>query len=194
VSPARGRQLWLLPVLLITVIVTATGGLLARNLYADPGTDSPEVVLPTGTSVPPEDQPGPRTVRGTLDATEHPLFESVRGVLQSYFDAINDGDYERWTDTVTRRRLELQPEPVWHASYRSTQDGNIVVYRIELAEADQARVLMRFTSTQDVADAPSELPEPCINWNVVFPLVRDESGWKIDSGPTTASPQHEACA
>ncbi|OLF16585.1 hypothetical protein BU204_15995 [Actinophytocola xanthii] len=182
-----------MPVLLIMVIVTATGGLLARNLYADPDTGPSDVVQPSASSVPPEEAPGPRTVRGVLDATEHPLFESVRGVLQSYFDAINDRDYLRWTDTVTRRRLELQPEPVWRASYRSTRDGNIVVYRIELAETDQARVLLRFTSTQDVADAPSELPEPCINWNVVFPLVLEDSGWKIDSGPTTASPQHEAC-
>lgn len=194
-SPDRGRQLWLLPVLLVTVIATAVGGLLARNLYAaepDPGT--PEVVQPTQTSVPPEEQPGDRTVRGTLDATEHPLYETVRGVLQTYFDAINNGDYEAWTGTVTEDRIEIQPQGEWEASYRSTKDGNVVIVRVEMSDKDTARVLMRFTSTQHPDDAPRELPVDCINWSVVFPLVRKDTGWKIDSGSTTASPQFKACA
>lgn len=193
-APDRGRQLWLLPVLLITVIATAIGGLVARTLYEERESGEPDVVLPTETSVPPEEQPGPRVVRGTQDATAHPLYEPVRSVLQRYFDAINDGDYAAWTTTVTRNRVDLQPREAWERSYRSTKDGSVVVHRIELVGDGEARVLMTFTSVQDPADAPQELRVPCINWNVVFPLVRVDAGWKIDSGTTAASPQHEACA
>ncbi|MCT2584153.1 nuclear transport factor 2 family protein [Actinophytocola gossypii] len=191
-APERGRQPWLLPVLLITVIATAIGGLLARTVYED--REVADVVPAPSTSVPPEEQPGPTVVLGTQDAGAHPLFEPVRAVLQTYFDAINARDYEAWTATVTPNRVDRQPREAWLRSYRSTRDGSIVVHRIELAAEGEARVLMKFTSVQDPADAPQELRVPCINWNVVFPLVETDAGWKIDSGTTAASPQHEACA
>lgn len=182
-----------MPVLLVTVIATAIGGLLARDAYENPAADVPDPVLPTETSVPPEKQPGSGVVQGTPDATAHPLFENLRAVLQTYFDAINRKDYETWTRTVTDDRLEIQPKETWLENFRSTTDGNIVIYRIELAEEGAARVLMKFTSVQHPSDAPPELRVPCIHWNVVLPLVPEESGWKIDSGPTSASPQHEPC-
>lgn len=188
----RPRQLWLLPVLLITVIATAVGGLLAPTWYADPGPGSPVAVVPT-TSVPKNEQPGTKQVQGTADATAHPLFNTVRDLLQRYFDAINGKDYDAWQDTVISERADLQPKAQWLAAYRSTEDGSAVIYRIELGEDDTARVLLTFTSTQDAADAPQELPAECINWSVVFPLIREDDGWKLDASPAGASPQHERC-
>lgn len=194
VSPDRGRQLWLVPVLLVTVIATAIGGLLARQWYEDPGPGAPDAVLPTDLTVPPEKQPGSGVVRGTADATVHPLYEPLREVLQTHFDSINRRDYESWAGTVTDSRVEEQPEETWRSNYRSTQDGRIVIYRIQLAEDDEtARVLMTFTSIQDEADAPPELQAGCIHWNVVFPMVLSPTGWKIDAGPAASSPQHEPC-
>lgn len=193
-SSDRSRQLWLVPVLLITVIVTAVAGLVARNLYEDPAPATPEAVLPSASAVPPAEQPGPTEVQGTPDATAHPLFTTIRDVLQTHFDAVNARDYQRWQTVVTRKRILNEPEEEWRTSYRSTKDGSIVIYRMELAERDTIRVLMTFTSTQDPRDAPPELPVPCIHWNVVFPLVQEDDGWKLDTGSTAASPQHEACA
>lgn len=192
--PDRPRQLWLLPVLLITVIATAIGGLLTRMLYEDPGPQLPSAVVSPQTSIPPSEQPGPATVEGTLDATSHPLYETVRELMQRYFDAINSHDYQAWQRTVTRERIEATDEATWRANYRTTQDGSILIYRIELGERDTARVLMTFTSVQNPANAPKELPAPCIHWNVVFPLVEKPDGWKLDSSAASASPQHEACA
>ncbi|HWM04385.1 MAG TPA: hypothetical protein VNP92_18775 [Actinophytocola sp.] len=190
----RPRQLWLLPVLLITVIATAVGGLFARTLYEDQETAAPPEVLPSQTAVPPDEQPGSRTVRGTRDAATHPLYGTVHGLLQRYFDAINDRDYGAWQGTVTGERVERQPEQKWRRDYRTTKDGNIVIYRIELGDQDSAVVLMRFTSTQRPEDAPQELPVGCIHWNVVFPLVLDDGEWRLATGPASASPQHERCA
>ncbi|MGH3758831.1 hypothetical protein [Actinophytocola sp.] len=191
--PDRPRQLWLLPVLLITVIATAVGGLLARTWYEDPGPTTPAAVIPSSTTVPSSDQPGTREVQGTPDASQHPLYETVRGLLQRYFGAINERDYAAWQRAVTSERVERQPRERWLKDYRTTKDGSAVIYRIELDEDDDsARVLMTFTSTQAEEDAPAELPADCINWNVVFALVLEDD-WKLDASPAGASPQHERC-
>jgi hypothetical protein len=192
--PDRSRQLWLLPVLLITVIATAVGGLLARNVYdEEPAAAEPPAVIPSETSVAPSEQPGPPNVKGTPDATQHPLYQSVRDLLQVYFDSINDKDYAAWQGTVTPERIARQPEEKWRADYRSTRDGSPVIYRIEVAGDDTATVLLTFVSVQDEADAPKELPSECIRWNVVFPLALQPEGWKIDSSSASASPQYERC-
>ena len=77
---------------------------------------------------------------------------------------------------------------------RTTQDGSIVIYRIESGADDTARVLLQFTSTQDPKDAPPELPEPCIHWNVVWAFAdTSAASWKLAAGLASASPQHEEC-
>ena len=150
-------------------------------------------MIPSQTSVPPSERPGPKVVGGTPDAIAHPLYKTVRDLLQRNFDSINGKDYDAWLSTVTEERAERQPESAWRAAYRSTEDGSVVIYRIELGEDDTARVLMTFVSVQNEADAPSELPSDCIQWSVVFPLIQSADGWKLDSSPAASSPQHERC-
>jgi hypothetical protein len=182
-----------LPVLLITVIATALGALVARSLYKDPPPEPPAAVEPSPSVVPLSRQPGSAEVQGTVDATTHPLYNTLRAVLQRYFDAINEKDYDGWTGTVTNDRLKQSPEKQWRIDYRSTQDGSIVMYRIEATGDDTARVLLKFTSIQDESDAPPELQAPCINWNVVWLLAKDRNEWKLSGGATSTSPKHERC-
>lgn len=179
--------------LLIAAVATVVGALLVRDLYADPDPRTPSAVLPTKPSIPPSKQPGSATVEGTQDATDHPLYDEVRALLQGYFDAINAKDYDMWRETVTDDRAKATPRQDWLVDFRSTQDGSPVIYRIELAGKGAARVLLTFTSTQDRADAPQELPTDCIHWNVVFPIETEGNQWKIASGVATAAPQHDAC-
>lgn len=192
-STGSPRQLWLLPVLLITVIATALGALVARSLYTDQPPARPAAVDPAPSSRPLREQPGPPEVKGTADATTHPMYGTVRPLLQRYFDAINAKDYDSWASTVTAQRREAQPEDVWTKDYSTTRDGSIVVYRIENGGPDTARVLLQFTSTQDEANAPSELPVSCIHWNVVWVMAKERDEWKLSAGKTSASPQHEPC-
>jgi hypothetical protein len=193
VSTGSPRQLWLLPVLLITVIATALGALVARSVYDDPQPQTPAAVEPSPSSVPPSEQPGPTEVRGTADATTHPLYNTLRPLLQQYFDAINEKDYARWAETVTKERLDKQDEETWQNDYRTTSDGSIVMYRIETNGDGTASVLLQFTSTQDPNDAPPELAAPCIHWNVVWAFAKERDTWKLSAGSTSASPQHEPC-
>ncbi|MGB3441157.1 MAG: hypothetical protein WBA97_20600 [Actinophytocola sp.] len=193
-STGSPRQLWLLPVLLITVIATALGGLLARDLYSEPPAAPPPTVVATSeTERPPSEQPGPATVKGTADAVAHPLYRTLRPLLLTYFEAINAQDYERWTSVVTDERQTNQPKRTWLDQYRTTKDGNIVMHRIEARGDGTARVLLTFTSTQDVADAPSELPHSCIHWNVVWAFAVEAGEWKLAAGPASGFPQHEPC-
>lgn len=179
--------------LLITVIATALGALVARSLYADHAPLPPAAIEPSPTSVPPSEQPGSPKVEGTVDATAHPLYSTLHGLLQRFFDAINTKDYAAWAATVTEQRQEDQPEKAWQDAYKTTRDGSIVVYRIETGEDDTARALLRFTSIQDPANAPPELHAPCIQWNVVWFFAKENGEWKLASGATSALPQHETC-
>lgn len=194
-STGSPRQLWLLPVLLITVAATAVAGLLARDLYTEPAAAPPTTVVATSPSpVPSGQQPGPAEVKATGDAAAHPLFRTLQPLLQTYFKAINDKDYERWSSVVTGERQTNQPEQKWQQEFATTQDGSIVMHRIEARGDGTARVLLTFTSTQDVKDAPQELPRPCIHWNVVWAFSTEDGAWKLAAGPASATPQHEPCS
>src|SRR5918999_5915123 len=153
---------WVLPMVLLALLATAAGGLIARQVYAAPEPAPPAAVVPSAGAVPPSGQPGSATVMPTQEAAAHPLYETVRGLLQTYFDAINARDYDRWRTVVSDRRATNEPEPKWRTSYRSTKDGNIAIWRIETGPPSAGRMLISFTSVQDVEDAPLELPEPCI--------------------------------
>ncbi|PPK69183.1 hypothetical protein V5P93_001561 [Actinokineospora auranticolor] len=194
-TPRPERQRWLLPVVLVAVVICAAAAMVARELYATGNATAatPSPILPSENVIPPSARPGPRDVRATQDAIRHPLYETVRQLLQTHFDAINGKNYARWRTTVTDARAKDMPEDNWRSAYRSTQDGTIVVYRIETGPANNARVLLSFVSQQDPADAPLELPVGCIRWNVVFPLTVAAGEWRIDAGATSASPQHDSC-
>lgn len=183
---------WLLPVVVLVVIATGAAALVARQIYAEPEPAPPSAVV-GDERVPPGEQPGDATVHATKDVTAHPLYDTVRGVLQTYFDAINARDYVRWRTVVTSKRMRNEPERDWRVAYRSTRDGNIVIHRIESGPPGTARVLLSFTSVQSPEDAPLELPEPCIRWRVVFPFAEEDGDWKLDSGLTSSAPQHQKC-
>jgi hypothetical protein len=180
-------------VLLITVIATALGALVARSLYEEPPRPPASPIVPSPSSVPPSEQPGPVDVQGTADATAHPLFTTLQPLLQRYFDAINAKEYESWKEVVSADRIKETDEATFQRDYRTTRDGNIVIYRIEARGDGNALVMLQFTSTQDRADAPPNFPETCIRWNLVWPFTEQKGVWKLAAGTTSASPQYEKC-
>ena len=182
---------WVLPVVLVAMIATAVGALVARQIYAEPAT-SPSVVLPSDHPLPPGEQPGDPTVAGTPDATEHPLYETVRALLQTYFDAINNKRYDQWRTVASKNLAKVSAEK-WQADYRSTKDGSIVLRRIETGPANSARVLVSFTSVQELDNAPYELPAKCIRWRLVLPFTVEDGAWKLDTGLTNVASQHDTC-
>ena len=187
------RPRWILPVVLVAAIITAAAGVAARAVYTHPVNSAPTAVLPNDRPLAPDEEPGSGEVTATTDATAHPLYETVHGLLQTYFDAINGHHYDQWRTVVSARRAKLEPEQNWRRAYGTSRDGSIIIYRIESGPTDSARVLLGFTSTQNADLAPPELPVPCIRWKLVFPITHEDGAWKLDSGPTSSAPQHEPC-
>jgi hypothetical protein len=192
-APPPGRQRWLLPALVVVLSVTVGGGLLAREVYRQPDQAQPAgfVVLPSA-SASPSQEPGPGTVGLTPDAAAHPEGETIRGVLQAYFDAITDNDYAKWLGAVSDRRAQTKTREQLGRDYRSTHDGSVVVYRIESQGAGSLRVLVGFTSVQQPQDAPADAPFPCLHWRLVLPMVFESNVWKIDVAPSVP-PEKDKC-
>jgi hypothetical protein len=179
----------------VVVVVAAAGGFAAREIYRPQAGQqvTTSITATSTTPLPPDKQPGARDVVGTQDAVGHPQYAAIRQLLQDHFDAINDRQYDKWRTTVTRDRAKTLPEPSWREDYRTTRDGSILIHRIDTSPDRRMRVLLGFTSTQRVEDAPPELPEPCIKWRIVLPLAKEDNKWKIDVGSEGASPQHDGC-
>jgi hypothetical protein len=195
----RSGRRWVLPVALAVAVVGAVAvGVLARDVYRRPGqvpAAEAVVVSSSGSSsqVPPSSQPGDHVVRLSVDASLHPDGERVQALLQRHFDSINEHSYKAWVQTVTEDRVRKIPESRWSADYESTEDGGIVVQRIEASSSERLRAMMTFVSVQDVAKAPAELPERCIRWHVVFPIQAEDGTLRVDVGPENAASQFERC-
>jgi hypothetical protein len=180
---------------LVAAVFAVAAGLVGREFYrrSEQPLQPPAVAAPSSGAVPSGGQPGLPNVNATQDALQHPDYDEIRQLLQTHFDAINGRRYDRWKTTVTKARIQVMPESKWREDYRSTKDGNILIYRIEAAPGNGLRVLVGFTSTQNPEDAPPELPQQCIRWHIVLPLVREDGQWKLDVSPAGASPRHEEC-
>ncbi|QQQ77785.1 hypothetical protein IOD16_04600 [Saccharothrix sp. 6-C] len=187
----------LLPAVLLVAAATAGVGVLAREAYQRPVVPPGGQVAAPGSgqsgSVPRSAQPGSGAVQLSVDAAQHPDGQRVREVLQQFFDAINDHDYEQWAKTVTAHRVGQTPRSRWLSDYESSRDGSILVHRIESVSESRLRVLMTFTSTQDVVKAPAELQADCIHWRVVYPLQVDRGTLRVDLGTEGSTSQFTAC-
>lgn len=182
-------------VALAVAVVAAAAGYAAREIYRQPPTRTTvqEIPAPPNTSVQAEDQPGDGQVKALQDVVDHPLANAIWPMLQTHFDSINSRDYDKWRTTVTKARAAGFERAAWQSDYKTTKDGTIVMHRIDTAPDRKLRVLLSFTSTQAIEDAPLELPEGCIIWHIVLPLTKEDNKWKIDVGTEGASPRHEKC-
>jgi hypothetical protein len=152
----------------------------APTTPAGPTTGSP--TQPTGPS-------GSTVVELTPAAQQHPEADQVKSLLQRYFDAINDGDYAAWADTVTKEQSASWPESDWTRAYATTKDSSIKVIDID---DDPLRVRLWFTSEQDPSLAPPELPVGCINWDVTY-LLTGEDGRLVLGGLDRDATSKVAC-
>jgi hypothetical protein len=184
----------LIPAVIVVLSMTIGGGLLARELYR-PQVAERDVMaaLPASSSLPPAQEPGPATVELTADAAVHPQNETVRTLLQAYFDAINKRDYMLWASSVSAERRQSRTRNQWLNDYNSTKDGSILVHRIETPAPGQLRVLVGFTSTQDLSDAPVGLQVGCIHWRLTLPVVLEDARWRIDAVFSGTTPEREKC-
>lgn len=190
---------WIGPVIGVVLVLTAVGGLVARSVYK-PGTNAsaapPAAAPPTTdqtTSGAPVKQPGSPQVLLSADAAQGPYGGAMHTLLQAYFDAINDHAYVEWESTVTPTFIAANPQGTWENAYKTVQDGSMYIYRIDSAPGGALRVLITFTSIQDVDKAPSGAKFGCINWQSVLSMISTKSGWKIDNNSAGGHPISTEC-
>ncbi|HSL09022.1 MAG TPA: hypothetical protein VK887_13755 [Pseudonocardiaceae bacterium] len=170
----------------VVVLAAAVGaGLLVRELQPAAGAGGGDSIV---TNAPPRGpEPGPTTVALVEDVVGHPDAAQVRTVLQKYFDAINAGNYKLWRSAVTPQQARDTGEAAWRDQFRSTLAGSIVLHRLEPRAGGGLVALVSFTSLQNPADAPPELPVRCLRWWVSYPLVGAKDELRLSPSSPSAS-------
>jgi hypothetical protein len=175
----------------VVLVLTAVGGLVARSIYqpaANASTPPAAAPPPTSapTSGPPIKQPGSPKVQLSADAAASPYGATIQNLLQVYFNSINDHNYQEWESVATPALIQENLQGKWQTGYKTTQDGSMYVYRINSSSGGQLRVLITFTSTQALANAPDFAKFTCVNWSQVMPIVNMKGSWRIDVNPSGA--------
>jgi hypothetical protein len=183
VSSRRG---WALPVLAVIVVALGLGagyGIRLVSHAASTGASTAGSSTTTQAGAP----PGPAEVQLSPDAAAHPRAEELKQLLQKHFNAINNHDYESWASTVVDRRSRETPKEQWLAEYATTRDGSILLHRVE-ANTEGLVVLLSFTSTQDAANAPKNLPgSRCTRWWVSYRVLTVRGQHRIGDGIPNSS-------
>jgi hypothetical protein len=180
------RRQWALFVVVLVVLAGAVGaGILLRDPQSAAGVARHGSIGNNAAAAPRLPEPGPATVVLVEDVALHPDADRIRKVLQKYFDAINAGDYQLWRSAVIPQWARDLGEGAWRGQYRSTLDGSIVVHRLEHRAGGGLVALTSFTSLQNPADAPPELPVRCLRWWVSYPLIGE--GDRLRLGPSSPS-------
>ena len=131
-----------------------------------------------------------QSVRLSTEASVHPRSTEIQTMLQDYFDAINNRDYESWVGAVATAQSAPQSEDQWQQDYASTFDSNLTVMIIK---DEPLRARMMFTSEQSVELAPTSLPVTCINWDMTY-LLSEQDGHLVLSGIDPSTQSMTACA
>ena len=192
-SPNRTTLTWLIPITLLVAVCALVGGLIARQVYAvtkPAAADQPPAVTTTPDTTTRSGPGNTTTVSFTPFARSDPQFDKVQNAIQNYLNAINTQSYPLWKQTMTSDVLAAQTETDWHNGYRSTVDSDMTVYRIEATDQG-ADVFGSFTSRQNVANAPKDLQAACINWWMVWPMVKSGNGLRI-AGPSIVKKKCES--
>ncbi|GAA0532897.1 hypothetical protein GCM10011581_17660 [Saccharopolyspora subtropica] len=171
----------------VVVLLAAVGGgvLLAREVYSVPPVEQPQSQAQSIRS--------PLGITYSADAAAHPDFAQIDLLLGNHFNSINTKSYDLWKSTVVPSKWDELPEQRWRQSYGSTEDRQMMVHRIERGPDDSLLVMLTFMSTQDKSQAPPQLRETCIVWNVVYPVVVYDRTLRLDTDKLPNSALLDRC-
>jgi hypothetical protein len=174
-------------VAVVVLVAAAAIGVVLRDVRQASAAGGTDPATSTTAAVAASQQPGAKTVVFVADAAAHPDAARVRALLQNYFDAINQGNYQLWSSTVLAQRTRDTNKNDFLTQYRSTVDTSIVVHRLEAWPGGGLLALISFTSVQDPAYAPPDLRVRCLRWRVSYPLVTEAGQLRIGmASPNTS--------
>lgn len=200
--PPAPKRSWVTPVAGFTLVLTIVGGLAVREIYRQPANAVPPSVVGTQvTTTSPVPSPGSaapsQLVLLTADAGSYDYQlsgETLKDLLNDYFDSINRGNYNEWASVVTANLQGEHPRSDWLNQYHTVEDSDVIVYRVDEApQGGGLRVLLAFTSRQDPAYAPPDFQYGCIRWQTVYSLTQERGHWRIDTTTAGRTPLMQKC-
>ncbi|MEV0705505.1 hypothetical protein AB0I53_47395 [Saccharopolyspora sp. NPDC050389] len=183
---------WGIPLAIVVLLGAAGGGvLLSQYVYRD-------AFLAQRSDASPEPDgkiTSPLGIVYTPDAAIHPDQPNVQALLDNHFRSINDRSYDLWKSTVVPSKWLELPKDKWVDSYGTTRDFGWTVQRIDPGPDGSLLVMLTFMSNQAPEDAPPQAKSTCVTWNVVYPLVLDETrqGLRLDTSKLPNSALFKPC-
>lgn len=192
VSRSRPSWRWLLAAVVVVTMAGAAAGLVVREVYAHPGSVPATPAVVPLTPISPSPGVGSSDVQALAGVMTHPDAGRVLDLLRRQFDGINTLNYPMWSSTITSAEVHQKSKAEFLVDFASTKDSHVVVHRIDPGQNGGLRVLVSFTSTQDVSQAPRDFPYPCIRWSMIFPVTNEDGDLKVDT-VNAASILHSQC-
>jgi uncharacterized RDD family membrane protein YckC len=124
-------------------------------------------------------------------AQSDPDSEEVAEMLDQYFTAINERDYDSYRDTQAADVRADLSESQFEKGYASTTDGHAVLVDIVDTPGGGKGVKLTFTSKQDAADGPDG--QTCTKWKLTNALSQEDGSWKMDGLVHDLHHGHTAC-
>jgi hypothetical protein len=123
-----------------------------------------------------------------------PRAPGVAAVLDTYFNGINDKDYDAVAGVLDPEGV-IDPGNPSHMDAlaegtRSTHDSDIVLNSLTGARADRLKAGVDFRSEQASGDGPLRAPEEtCTRWSLVYTItVRSDGAYLIRGGKGSSVP------
>jgi hypothetical protein len=114
----------------------------------------------TPTTAPPD--LGNATVSVAPEVTNNATARAVVALLTGYFTAINEQDYSKYRQVLTRGARQTQAE--FEKGYRTTNNSQVLLRELGIGEDGRLLATVDFVSTQDAADGPEG--QTCTRWTV----------------------------
>lgn len=115
----------------------------------------------------------------------------VETFLNSYFTAINDHSYRRYSTLLDRALRQGESAQDFYAGYNSTTDSKAMLTAISSIGPGSASAAVTFTSHQLPADSPSDTT--CTDWNITLYLMQQGSRYVLRAAPSDYHAAYRAC-
>lgn len=176
---------------------TAPAGPQAGPAPSSPGTAdglSGSPAVPMGSDSPvPSDTP-PSTPSGAVTpgpaVAGNPLTPGVTDFLNSYFDAINNHDYNAY-DALLGTGMTALSSTDFDNGYGTTTDSSETLTGISKGPGGEVIASVSFTSNQDPSQSPDQ--SACDQWKVRLYLMPNSGGYLEVKPPSGYKAQYTAC-
>jgi hypothetical protein len=162
----------------------------AASISAAPASAIPASVAPA-TSAPASPTASSGTLAVAAGAASNAAAAQVTALVNRYFTAINQHDYQAYTSLFDQQMQQQNPESSFDSGYDGTSDSAETLKSISDTGSGGVAASLTFTSHQNPANSPDN--SSCDQWSITLFLVPDGGGYLIGTPPSGYQASHDAC-